>query len=426
MQGRLVVSRVSPGGPGRPGRHQGRRHHPRRRRRRRAHAGRVLPQGLGTRRRRRRHSAARPAGRRRQGRSRSIRSTASTTSARRRRTDAYQRRQRPVATPRAVRGPRRSAPVECAGLAPTLARRCAARSPRPPMLLYAATIFVSAFLLFLVQPIVGEADPAVVRRLGGRLDDVPRVLPDDTARGLRVLRSRRAPAAAARADPDCTRRSCSLSLARAADRARRALEADGHREPVVADSRPARRDDRTALLPAVDDEPAGAGVVRARASRHESVPAVRAVEPRVDAGARRLPVPARALGADAHAGARLVGRLCALRRAVRCGRPGRASSLRPRTAPRPTRGTAARRATLPATSRRPPPARQMLWATLAATASLLLLAVSNHITQNIAAVPLLWIAAARDLPAHVHPLLRRQGLVSARRSSWRCSRPASA
>ena len=40
----------------------------------------------------------------------------------------------------------------------------------------------------------------------------------------------------------------------------------------------------------------------------------------------------------------------------------------------------------------PTPARQFLWCTLAATGSLLLLAVSNHITQNIAAVPLLWIA----------------------------------
>jgi SAM-dependent methyltransferase len=42
----------------------------------------------------------------------------------------------------------------------------------------------------------------------------------------------------------------------------------------------------------------------------------------------------------------------------------------------------------------PPPtaSRQFLWCALAATASLLLLAVSNHITQNIAAVPLLWIA----------------------------------
>jgi SAM-dependent methyltransferase len=37
-------------------------------------------------------------------------------------------------------------------------------------------------------------------------------------------------------------------------------------------------------------------------------------------------------------------------------------------------------------------ARQILWCTLAATGSLLLLAVSNHITQNIASVPLLWIA----------------------------------
>jgi len=41
----------------------------------------------------------------------------------------------------------------------------------------------------------------------------------------------------------------------------------------------------------------------------------------------------------------------------------------------------------------PPPsiARQILWCTLAAVGSLLLLAVSNHITQNVAAVPLLWI-----------------------------------
>ena len=35
--------------------------------------------------------------------------------------------------------------------------------------------------------------------------------------------------------------------------------------------------------------------------------------------------------------------------------------------------------------------RQVLWATLAATGSFLLLAVSNHICQNIASIPLLWI-----------------------------------
>lgn len=46
----------------------------------------------------------------------------------------------------------------------------------------------------------------------------------------------------------------------------------------------------------------------------------------------------------------------------------------------------------PGTDEAPTAARQLLWAALAATASILLLAVSNHITQNIASVPLLWIA----------------------------------
>src|SRR5437867_5146791 len=41
----------------------------------------------------------------------------------------------------------------------------------------------------------------------------------------------------------------------------------------------------------------------------------------------------------------------------------------------------------------PPPTlrRQLLWVALAATGSFLLLAVTNHISQNIAAIPLLWI-----------------------------------
>jgi SAM-dependent methyltransferase len=51
-------------------------------------------------------------------------------------------------------------------------------------------------------------------------------------------------------------------------------------------------------------------------------------------------------------------------------------------------------ATAHAGANEPPPtsARQLLWGTLAATGSLLLLAVSNHITQDIASIPLLWIA----------------------------------
>jgi SAM-dependent methyltransferase len=48
---------------------------------------------------------------------------------------------------------------------------------------------------------------------------------------------------------------------------------------------------------------------------------------------------------------------------------------------------------LSAPDRNPPTARrQWLWFTLAAMGSFLLLAVSNHICQNIAAIPLLWVA----------------------------------
>jgi hypothetical protein len=41
---------------------------------------------------------------------------------------------------------------------------------------------------------------------------------------------------------------------------------------------------------------------------------------------------------------------------------------------------------------RPALARHVLWCALAATGSMLLLAVTNHVTVNVAAVPLLWIA----------------------------------
>lgn len=40
----------------------------------------------------------------------------------------------------------------------------------------------------------------------------------------------------------------------------------------------------------------------------------------------------------------------------------------------------------------PTPAQQLLWTALAACASILLLAVTSHLTQNIAPIPLLWIA----------------------------------
>ena len=45
----------------------------------------------------------------------------------------------------------------------------------------------------------------------------------------------------------------------------------------------------------------------------------------------------------------------------------------------------------PDANERPAISRQLLWCALAATSSALLLAVTSHITQNIAAVPLLWV-----------------------------------
>ena len=117
----------------------------------------------------------------------------------------------------------------------------------------------------------------------------------------------------------------------------------------------------------------------------QSVPAVRALQPRIDARPARLSVPARAVGADARAGVGLVDRVRGVRRAVRRHRvaPGHASAARV-AAPRGRRATTPlrhRRSRFSSTgARSPPPAR------------ILLLAVSNHITQNIAAVPLLWVA----------------------------------
>ena len=48
---------------------------------------------------------------------------------------------------------------------------------------------------------------------------------------------------------------------------------------------------------------------------------------------------------------------------------------------------------------------QILWVLLAAAASTLLLAVTNHLTQNVASIPFLWVLPL-GLSAHLHPVLR--------------------
>jgi SAM-dependent methyltransferase len=77
--------------------------------------------------------------------------------------------------------------------------------------------------------------------------------------------------------------------------------------------------------------------------------------------------------------------------AALCAAAGWASLRRPRAPVLPMRTAIAAPGDAPPVEPPPTPARQTLWCALAATGSLLLLAVSNHITQNIASVPLLWI-----------------------------------
>ena len=161
----------------------------------------------------------------------------------------------------------------------------------------------------------GQADPAVVRRVRRGVDHLPRVLPDHASARLRLRRPDRAPPVA-RLPSRRPYRAAGGQLPGVADRTRRPMEAARHRESVHADPRAAGGNHRTALSVAVDDEPAGAGVVRPQLSGSQSVPPVRAVEPRVDAGVDRLPLRSRTLGRDAPAILRLVGGVRAVRGAV--------------------------------------------------------------------------------------------------------------
>ena len=114
------------------------------------------------------------------------------------------------------------------------------------------------------------------------------------------------------------------------------------------------------------------------------VSAVRAVELRFVARAARLSAADRAWITDAHAIARLERRLRAVRRAVCSCRRSTACAARADAPARDRR----RRAAQPAA---PSPRDYVVWLLLAAMGSYMLLAVTNHITQNVASVPFLWI-----------------------------------
>ena len=280
------------------------------------------------------------------------------------------------------------------------------------MPLYAITIFCSAFLLFLVQPIMAKQ---ILPWFGGSaecLDDLPRLFPARAAARLRLCGSGRAPTSCTRAVA-AARGAARAELPDAADRSRRALETAGRREPGAIDSRPARAYGGTAVFPAVDDQPARAVVVRATVSRSQPVSAICSVESRVDAGAGRLSVRARTMGDDSNAILRLVGRLRAVRAVVRrmrlvrlahspgercesagAGHCGRSAGGGPAHAAAPAPlGGAGRDGLVPAARRH-----------------------QSHLREHFLD-PALVDRAAVDLSADVHSLLRQLALVSPRPGS---------
>ena len=121
-----------------------------------------------------------------------------------------------------------------------------------------------------------------------------------------------------------------------------------------------------------------------------------------------VPVADRAVARHHHAGTRVVG--AAMRCTSRWRSPWPWRTRGARADPTPAR---------PPASDPPPPlralgiARPLGWVALAALASYELVAVTNHLTQNVPSMPLMWVLPLGALPAHVHAVLRRRSLVPA-------------
>ena len=189
------------------------------------------------------------------------------------------------------------------------------------MLLYAVTIFLSAFLLFQIEPIIAKS---IVPWFGGSAAVWTTCLlffqlvllggylyAHGTIRYLQPKMPRRG----------CTSGCWLVSLLALHVLPRAEPEADGGRGADAGDPAAAAGDRRPALPAAVHDRAAAPGLVRGPAPGGSGgglpVPAVRTIELRVPAGPAVLPRGDRA-GADHQAaGVDLVGRLRRLRRPVR-------------------------------------------------------------------------------------------------------------
>ena len=224
-------------------------------------------------------------------------------------------------------------------------------------------------------------DPALVRRQRGGVDHLHAVLPGAAARRLRLRALPECGCAEPARAGDPQRAAASPRVAHAADRAERGVEAARATRSRSAASCccSARRVGLPYFLLASTSPLLQAWFV-ARAARRESLPPVRGVEPRLAGRAGRLSVRASSRSSAAREQvSALVVAVRRLRAALRGGGVAHAAQ-------RHRRGQRRRK------RRRGAAALIVLWLALSATGSVLLLAVTNHLTQNVAAVPLLWLA----------------------------------
>ena len=249
------------------------------------------------------------------------------------------------------------------------------------MLLYSLTIFLSAFLLFQVQPIIAKM---ILPWFGGTsavwstcmlFFQVVLLLGYVYAHWLnRKLNPRRQAVAHIAV--------LAISLAALPDPAESFLEKHRRRAAVAAHPGAAGCDRRVAVFPAVLDQPAVAGMVCAETQERVAVPAFRALELRVPAGAAQL-----SAGGRTESGGPLTG-VCLVRVirvfAAVCGLTAWRSSQATASADEPE---SVDETDVPA----PSWMLRLIWLGLAASASVLLLAVTTHLTQDVAAIPFLWI-----------------------------------
>ena len=271
-------------------------------------------------------------------------------------------------------------------------------------------IFLSAFLLFQVQPIVARYILPLVRRQPGGVDGMHALFPGRFVRrlrlrprtGFRILRNHR------RAQVGVHLVLLAVSMVMLPITPDEALKPTGDANPVARHRLVAGEHRRSSLPRRLGLGAPAATLVCGGRRRQVAIPPLRGLQSRLAVGAAELSVRLRARVRIGPADPPVVGRICGVcdsRRCLRAGCSGRGATVAARE---------------PAGRRRCIPARgtkvldRILWVALPACGSVLLLATTSQMTQDVAVVPFLWVIPLGSLPGHVHHQLRPRPLVQPR------------